>query len=68
VRNAPAEAIVVTNGFSCREQIEQGAGRQTLHIAQLVMKALEPMPQTAPFPIRNDGSQPAHAAQPTPHA
>ena len=68
VRNAHAEAIVVTNGFSCREQIEQGAGRQTLHIAQLVMKALEQMPQTAPFPIRNDGSQPAHAAQPTPHA
>ncbi|PLZ04335.1 FAD-binding oxidoreductase [Burkholderia sp. WAC0059] len=40
VRNAPADTIVVTNGFSCREQIEQGAGRPTLHIAQLALKAL----------------------------
>ncbi|PMS26867.1 FAD-binding and (Fe-S)-binding domain-containing protein [Paraburkholderia rhynchosiae] len=40
VRSAPSDAIVVTNGFSCREQIQQGAGRQPVHIAQLVMKAL----------------------------
>ncbi|CAH2945210.1 MAG: Fe-S protein, homolog of lactate dehydrogenase SO1521 [uncultured Paraburkholderia sp.] len=40
VRQAPSEAIVVTNGFSCREQIQQGAARQSLHIAQLAMQAL----------------------------
>jgi FAD/FMN-containing dehydrogenase/Fe-S oxidoreductase len=40
LRSAPSHAIVVTNGFSCREQIEQGAGRRPIHIAQLVMKAL----------------------------
>ncbi|MGU7773340.1 FAD-binding and (Fe-S)-binding domain-containing protein [Burkholderia sp. MR1-5-21] len=40
VRQASKDAIVVTNGFSCREQIEQGAGRTPLHIAQLAKRAL----------------------------
>ncbi|KAB0638552.1 dimethylmenaquinone methyltransferase [Burkholderia stagnalis] len=40
VRQASDDAIVVTNGFSCREQIEQGAGRTPLHIAQLAQRAL----------------------------
>ncbi|KUZ75467.1 dimethylmenaquinone methyltransferase [Burkholderia ubonensis] len=40
VRQASADAIVITNGFSCREQIEQGAGRTPLHIAQLAKRAL----------------------------
>ncbi|WP_114811030.1 FAD-binding and (Fe-S)-binding domain-containing protein [Paraburkholderia kururiensis] len=40
VRDAAPETIVVTNGFSCREQIQQGAGRHTLHIAQLAERAL----------------------------
>ncbi len=40
VRAASADTIVVTNGFSCREQIEHGTGRQSLHIAQLAAKAL----------------------------
>ncbi|WP_144137695.1 FAD-binding and (Fe-S)-binding domain-containing protein [Paraburkholderia sp. BCC1884] len=37
---ANAETIVLTNGFSCREQIEQGTGRHALHIAQLAQRAL----------------------------
>ncbi|WCM24891.1 FAD-binding oxidoreductase [Paraburkholderia bryophila] len=37
---ANAETIVLTNGFSCREQIEQGTGRQPMHIAQLAQRAL----------------------------
>ncbi len=37
---ANAETIVLTNGFSCREQIEQGTGRQAMHIAQLAQRAL----------------------------
>ncbi len=41
LRNVPADAFVVTNGFSCREQIEHGVGRRTLHIAQLVLAAFE---------------------------
>jgi hypothetical protein len=31
---------VLTNGFSCREQIEQGAGRKTLHAAELAAQCL----------------------------
>ncbi|MFL9929976.1 FAD-binding and (Fe-S)-binding domain-containing protein [Paraburkholderia sp. RL18-103-BIB-C] len=37
---ANAETIVLTNGFSCREQIEQGTGRHAMHIAQLAQRAL----------------------------
>ncbi|MFM0223892.1 FAD-binding and (Fe-S)-binding domain-containing protein [Paraburkholderia dipogonis] len=40
VRAAAAETIVLTNGFSCREQIAQGTGRHTMHIAQLAQRAL----------------------------
>jgi Fe-S oxidoreductase len=40
VRAADAETIVLTNGFSCREQIEQGTGRHAMHIAQLAQRAL----------------------------
>jgi FAD/FMN-containing dehydrogenase/Fe-S oxidoreductase len=40
VRQAPRETHIVTNGFSCREQIAQGAGRHTLHIAELALRAL----------------------------
>jgi FAD/FMN-containing dehydrogenase/Fe-S oxidoreductase len=41
VRDVPSHAFIVTNGFSCREQIEQGAGRSPIHIAQLALKALD---------------------------
>nr|WP_206002298.1 FAD-binding and (Fe-S)-binding domain-containing protein [Paraburkholderia antibiotica] len=37
---ANARTIVLTNGFSCREQIEHGTGQQALHIAQLAQRAL----------------------------
>nr|WP_241016986.1 FAD-binding and (Fe-S)-binding domain-containing protein [Paraburkholderia sp. Ac-20342] len=41
IRRSHVSAYVVTNGFSCREQIEQGAERQTIHIAELALKALQ---------------------------
>jgi Fe-S oxidoreductase len=34
--DAARDALVVSNGFSCREQIESLAGRPTLHIAELL--------------------------------
>lgn len=40
VRAASQQTIVLTNGFSCREQIEHGTGRHALHIAQLAQRAL----------------------------
>ncbi len=43
VRAAAADTVIVANGFSCREQIEQGAGRQTLHLAEVLARDL-PLP------------------------
>jgi len=34
LRQTPADTLVLANGFSCREQIEQCTGRRTLHIAE----------------------------------
>jgi FAD/FMN-containing dehydrogenase/Fe-S oxidoreductase len=42
LRAAPSGSLILANGFSCREQIEQGSGRPTLHIAELVTRALAP--------------------------
>jgi Fe-S oxidoreductase len=39
VRAAPPDTLVLANGFSCREQIEQGAQRKTTHIAELIADA-----------------------------
>lgn len=44
VRNAPAETLIIANGFSCREQIQQTTGRETLHPAQLLKLALDAAP------------------------
>ena len=39
-RTAAAETLIVTNGYSCREQIAQGAARKALHIAQVLQRAI----------------------------
>jgi Fe-S oxidoreductase len=36
VKRASADTLVVTNGFSCRAQIEQLAGQRPLHVAELL--------------------------------
>jgi FAD/FMN-containing dehydrogenase/Fe-S oxidoreductase len=41
VRSAPEDAFIVTNGFSCREQIEQKTGRKVVHFAELLLIAHE---------------------------
>lgn len=47
VRKASPDTLIVTNGFSCREQIEHGAGRKALHIAELSRISLgRKFPQT----------------------
>ncbi|HYS53015.1 MAG TPA: FAD-binding and (Fe-S)-binding domain-containing protein [Thermoanaerobaculia bacterium] len=42
VREAARDTLIVADGFSCREQIEQATGRQTLHLAQVLQKAFAP--------------------------
>ncbi|HEV8254136.1 MAG TPA: FAD-binding and (Fe-S)-binding domain-containing protein [Vicinamibacteria bacterium] len=39
VRRAAADAVIVADGFSCREQIAQGTGRQALHLAEVLRLA-----------------------------
>ena len=40
VREALADTYIVTNGFSCREQITQSTGRRAWHLAEILQKAL----------------------------
>jgi Fe-S oxidoreductase len=40
VRQAPADAWIVADGFSCRHQIADGAERQAVHVAQAICRAL----------------------------
>ncbi len=42
VRRASASTLVVADGFSCREQIEQQTGRRTLHLAEALQLSLPP--------------------------
>jgi Fe-S oxidoreductase len=39
VRNAPADTIVIADGFSCRQQVWQVLGRMPLHLAQVLQMA-----------------------------
>ncbi len=40
LREIPEQRLVVADGFSCREQVRQGAGRRAWHIAELIAAAL----------------------------
>jgi Fe-S oxidoreductase len=42
VRHAPSDWLIIADGFSCREQIAQGTGRQALHLAEVLQMALQP--------------------------
>lgn len=40
VRNADAKTIIIADGFSCREQIEQETNRKGMHLAQVLAMGL----------------------------
>lgn len=40
VRNAPADALIVSDGFSCREQIFHATGRRAMHLAEAMQLAM----------------------------
>ncbi|HEV2405253.1 MAG TPA: heterodisulfide reductase-related iron-sulfur binding cluster, partial [Ktedonobacterales bacterium] len=44
VREAPKDVIILTDGFSCREQIAQTTGRSAMHLAQVLRMALSDGP------------------------
>lgn len=41
VRETAAEVLIIADGFSCREQIEQLTGRRALHTAEVLLRALK---------------------------
>ena len=41
VRNAPDDWLIIADGFSCREQIQQCTGRTSMHLAEVIHMALE---------------------------
>ena len=40
VRDADKDALIVTDGFSCRSQIKEATDREALHLAQVIQIAL----------------------------
>jgi FAD/FMN-containing dehydrogenase/Fe-S oxidoreductase len=41
IREAPADWLIIADGFSCREQIAQGSPRRALHLAEVLQMGLE---------------------------
>jgi Fe-S oxidoreductase len=39
VRQTRDDTVILTNGFSCREQIRQGSGREVMHLAEFLQLA-----------------------------
>ena len=40
VRQADPDELIIADGFSCQEQIEQRSGRRALHLAQVLQMGL----------------------------
>src|SRR5579872_7489912 len=51
VRKAPADWMIVADGFSCREQIAQCTDRHAVHLAEVLQMALRSEPMAA-YPER----------------
>jgi Fe-S oxidoreductase/FAD/FMN-containing dehydrogenase len=41
VRAVAEDTLILADGFSCREQLEQGTGRATMHIAELLFERIQ---------------------------
>jgi FAD/FMN-containing dehydrogenase/Fe-S oxidoreductase len=50
VRSAPAEWLIIADGFSCREQIAQSTDRHALHLAEVFQMALNGPPADDHYP------------------
>jgi Fe-S oxidoreductase len=55
VRASAPSTLLVADGFSCREQIEQLSGRKTLHLAELLHRAViqSAVPESEPLHIES---------------
>jgi Fe-S oxidoreductase len=65
VRNADDDTLVVADGFSCREQIEQVTERRALHLAEVLQMALHEERSggagARPIPANGHGHRNGHA-------
>jgi hypothetical protein len=48
VREAELSTLIIADGFSCREQIEQSTSRTTLHLAEILQMSLQQASRSAP--------------------
>ena len=48
VRSAPKDALIIADGYSCREQIAQTTDRKALHLAQVIHMAMQDGAQGPP--------------------
>jgi Fe-S oxidoreductase len=44
VRRLPEDALIIADGFSCREQISQATDRRALHLAEVLQMAMDTAP------------------------
>jgi hypothetical protein len=51
VRNAASDALIITDGFSCQEQIAQSTNRRAVHLAEAIQAAIH-QKQLGEFPER----------------
>jgi hypothetical protein len=58
VREAADDALIISNGFSCREQIMQMTDRQALHAADVLKMAMDAKSADVP------GAHPEFAVMP----
>jgi Fe-S oxidoreductase len=66
VRAADPDTLIVADGFSCREQIHQGAGRRSHHLADVLHMGLEDRGVEADRGLQNvDGRRRPSLAGPT---
>ncbi len=52
VREAEEATLIVSNGYSCREQIAQATDREALHLAQIIRMAMRGESEARPHPER----------------
>ncbi|WP_214110439.1 FAD-binding and (Fe-S)-binding domain-containing protein [Acrocarpospora catenulata] len=66
LRQAPADALILADGFSCRTQIEHaGIGRQAIHLAEALDAALhDRLPTTYPERVARRPAPPRSAKTP----
>jgi Fe-S oxidoreductase len=62
VRDAARDALIVADGFSCREQIEHGTAKHAQHVAEVIALAIRRMHDVSAMATRQ-ARRPASAAE-----